>query len=645
MRKLKNMLVLPLILMSLASCNNQVDSSSQVELKTDLQKIFYKLKSNNFTYNLEKYHNYEFTTTYSSYYYTSYSFQMEEDNTKRGVAQKEDYIFEYTYSDNTITPSTPKVNTSTGVRYSSIYEFTTSFENIDLESLPDTLDESGYYNYTFGENTNNDKLIMPILFRLDAASIPPKSLKMKVIGNNLEIQGESGSSTYQFKGYISDIDSTENTLIKNYLDEGKDALFPIDKRFFKFINPYFFSHNYTIDMDATKFKSNGTFSQFKMTEYSTDNAIYDELKYNTYSKTGYFYYLGAVHQFSYENNEFNITSTPQADSDGNFYDSIYDGDYPCLSYTLTDLSFSNISGYISPNDEDTYVITDSQFCYYLGSTVLLSQSDECYYKQVEIKIVNDDTHEFMATFKPYNKSTGEEYGEYSARFYNLNNTKIDIVDKYTYLGDEPSEDKTTLKEALDLFKTNNYSMDILSSVGLTKVYFSENYMYQEAYGNSSNNAGFMKIKDSIYEFSVSNNQVNIDSSTDYATKGMELPGVGSYFQADDDASYFSCFNKDDMYNLDNYTIANVSGLNIYKNTASNFSAKFNSYLYGSSYTNYVLPNGTGFVASKDGDNYHLSLINGILSTDGTQQGYVSFTFYDLEKTSYSIIDEYINSLN
>jgi len=644
MKKINITLSLLSLLFSLFSCHNSTNSSYT---ETDLTRIFTKLKDNNFTYNVTFNNTPLNEVNTATFFYTNYSFQSSGYYGNEGIAQDDGYIFRYSYSNDTIVPSTPTINSSTGTRYSSIYEYTYSLENFDISSLPNIKDEEGYYTYNFNENIANDKLIMPVFFRRDPASIPPQSLKMKVVGSTLEIKGiilanTDGSNPFTIEGYITDIGTTENSLIKEYLKEGKTSLAPIDKTFLDFINPFFYTHNYTIEFDATSLKENGVNLTFKMREYDTNSGVYYYPLYeNGGTPMGYFEYLGYVHKYNVIDEKLVIDSSVLEDSDGNYYTSIF-GDSGMYNTTLTELYFANIVGY--KESENKYVITDDQFVYYFGDMCYISREDARYYDNVTIEILDNTTHEFNAYFSCYNKSTKEELGTYKVHFYDVNNTSISYIDEYTYLGDEPIEDKTILSEALNEFKNNNYSLDLMGSAGLEKVYYTENYYYQEVYGNTSNNYGFIKQNNSIYEFSIVDNEVSINTSVDYATQyNMELPGIGSYFQANDDTSYFSKFKEKDLYNIDNYSITTVGDISFYKNNSENFSLDALNYFYNYPSTDSILPSGAGFKVSKKNNEYRLTFIISYISSDGSKSSYYPLTFYDIGKTSKSVIDEYIKN--
>lgn len=646
-------------LISLVSCEPTSQTSTSKDYPdNDLTRMFEKLKGNDFTYDFTRHREIDNSTENSRFYYTPYSFQTEGVAGEQGVAQGDGFIFKYTFDNDVITPSTPSINSSTGIRYASIYDFTKSLQDIDLKDLPTEKDSEGFYNYEFGKNLNNDYAFLPVFTRQDSKSLPPRSLKMRVVGETLEVSGVINSNTdgtmaLTFQGYVTDIGSTQNSLIKSYLDSGKSVLEPLDRRFTKFFNPYFYTHNYTMDVDMTGMTVAGVKRILKFTEYSTDTAYLDVKKDdNTYVPNGQFEYLGAVHTYNIVDGKLKVTSTP-TDKDGNVYQYLYGGIIP---ESLTSLSMGNLLGYKDPSDPDTYVITDNQFVYYFGNIVYLPQGDEQYYDSVSIKIIDEAKHEFEASINVYNKTTKENYGVFKAKFYGLNNTEISYVDDYTYIGDEPSEDKTMLQNALTEFNKNNYSMDILSGTGLAKVYYTENYMYQESYGNPNYNFGYYKDGNQIFEFTVtadsSGNRKVTKQGDDLTKKGMTLPGVGDQFQADNDASYFSRLFENELYNIDNYSPFTLGDLNFYKNnstvsvngTSMSFGQAALNYALKNPSSNVLLPGGSGFKVSEKNGDYRLSFIVSYISPDGSQSSYYPFTFYDIGKTSYKLIDDYIKTL-
>lgn len=128
-----------------------------------------------------------------------------------------------------------------------------------------------------------------------------------------------------------------------------------------------------------------------------------------------------------------IIGTPIADSDGNFYKSIY-GDYRT---SFSSFDFSLLSGYVKNNEEKIYYLTDSQFVYYFAHLCQINVQDDFSVDGVTIQITDEDKAEFTATFDLYSKNTGTRYGKFKAKFFDVNNTSIPEVTDYLSEGDEP----------------------------------------------------------------------------------------------------------------------------------------------------------------------------------------------------------------
>lgn len=635
----------------LSSCGGEEPSSSPSYESTSLTNFFKRLQDNNFTYTVSFVDEALGTSSSGSFRYTPYSFETSGYPGEEGIAQGDGYIFRYSLKTGSVVASTPTLASSSGLRYASIYDFTPSFENLDLSTLPSETDEEGYYEYVFGEDESNDALFVPVLARRDASGLAPKSLKLRPVGETLEVQGvirsdSDGSNALRFEGYVTDVGTTENTLIKEYLDSGKTALEPIDKRFLSFMNPFFHSHNYTIDFDATGLRENGEALTFQMTEYDDETAAYFVPHYEGGgTPTGYFEYLGAVHKFNVIDEKLVINQTVTADSEGNFYETVF-GASGLFSTGLDELSFSNLVGYIDPDDGNSYIITDDQFVYYLGDMCYISRENARYYDYVTITIIDEEKHEFEASFDCYNYSTKEDLGVYKAHFYDVGATSIPYVDEYVSIGEEPGKEAVTLEKALSSFKGHNYSLDIMSSAGLEKIYYTNKYVYQEIYGNESNNTGFLKSGDAIYAFSIADDSLSVNTSIDYASQyGMSLPGLGSYFQSEDDAGYFSCFREDDTYDSSKYEIVSSGGVSFYKNTASGYGKDALDYLYANPSEDVILPGGAGFRVGGTEDDVRLTFIISYIASDGSAASYYPLTFYDIGNTSVGLIEEYLTALS
>lgn len=664
---MKKRFILPLlILFPLVSCGNDSTSSisNQIKPNGDLQTVLLKLKQeNNFTVGFQGI-GYEGGIDARNFYFTPYSFQQGDSTSAIGIAQGDGVIYRYSINDDSsITPSTPIVNSYTGIRYDNIYSYINGVSNLDIENLPTTKDDEGYYHYNFGENKNNDDVIMSVFLRQSLGGENPESLKIKVVGDSLIFDsvlltyGASSSNPLQLKvvSNVYDIGTTSNSEIKSYIDNGNTCKNPLDLKFYKVFNKYLGSNNnYTIDLDSTTLTLPSYRTKF--TEYRTSNAILDKTSNAT---SGALLSQGALHYYSLDsNNKVKITSTPLED-ESTFYSELF-GEYR-MSFESFD--YSIISGYIDDNESDTYYITNSQFVSYFATLCQINIGDTFYTDSVKIKIDDYNTYKFTAYFDMYNKSTGARYGEFSVKFYDVNNTKIDAVDDYLSLGDDPySQSREDLKTVLDSFSSNNYSLDFLSDgIGLVKAYYTSNYYFTQAYGTPTYNEGFFKYNDKIYSFSLeydvttdSTNSkaiytykgINVSTQIDYASQyGMTLPGVGSFYSDEYSMNYLSKFSSN-LYNVDNYNIGKDVGLTYWKSTDVTLSQDIISYVFPS-ISSYI-PVGFGLKVKNRDNDQKLSFIFATMSTDGTTQQYSTLTYYDINKTSNSIVEnainEYINQL-
>ena len=660
---MKKKFILPLlVLLPLVSCGNNSTSISEVDSTItpigDLQRICLKIKNeNNFTIGFQKF-GYEGDIETRNFYFTDYSFQQGDSTYASGVAQGEGVIYRYTINDDdSIQASTPIVNSYTGIRYNDIYSYINGVSGFDINKLPTQVDSDGYYHYTFNENSANDDVIMSVFLRQTLGGEKPESLKIKVVGDSLIFDsviltyGASSSNPLQLKvvSNVYDIGSTTNSQIKSYIDSGKTCKNPLDLKFYKVFNKYLGSNdNYTIELDSTSLSLADYRTKF--TEYRTSQAILDK---TSTSNSGTLLSQGALHYYTLDSNQkVNITSTPLAD-ESTFYTNLF-GEYR-MSFSSFD--YSIISGYIDDNQLNTYYITDSQFVSYFATLCQINIGDTFYTDSVKIVIDDYDSNKFSAYFDMYNKSTGSRYGEFSVKFYDVNTTKIDSVDDYLSLGDEPSsQSKDDLKEVLDSFKSNNYSLDFLSDgVGLVKAYYTSNYYFAQGYGTPTYNEGYLKYNDHIYSFTLeydvttdaSNSRayytykgINVSTQIDYASQyGMSLPGVGSFYSDEYSMNYISKFSED-LYKVDNYNIGKDVGLSYWKSSDVKLSQDIISYVFPS--TSAYIPVGFGLKAKNKENDQKLSFIFATMSTDGSQQQYSTLTYYDINKTSSSVVENAIN---
>lgn len=627
---------------SLSSCGS-TNSSAEV-IDTDLARVFHNMKENNFTVDYtDSLMNNDKVERNQVFKYTSYSVESNGDLSFNGYAETDDTVFKYVLEDDNIVSSLPTLD-STGKRYEHLYSRIIGMEDFDISYLPKEKDEEGYYNYTFGLNETNDVIFYSVFLNrtYNAEGISEyASYRLKVIGNTVTLNAKllrytlsEGVFYDEVTTIIYNIGTTENLEIKNYLASGKGAKKELDLNFFKTIQPYLTSNNYTLYVSGEELFDSASQS-FKMTEYCLDNAYMAD---DGNSKAGCILAHDVVSTFTIdENDKLNITSTP-TNSDNEFYETLY-GEYVATSFS--DIDYDLFIGYIDEEHDNSYYLIDSQLIYILSYICYAEVQDSMYCDKVRFEIVDEDKHEFNLYFDFYNRTTGIELGTYKASFYNQGKTSISSVDNYLKQGDEPTEDKTGLMNILNEFKTANYSCDILSSAGLIKRYYNENYFYEEVYGNTSNNVGYIKQGEAIYEFTITDGKMDVTDTKDLSST-ISLPGTGTYFgYSDDDLGYISHFD-DEIYNMNNYEISSIMGKNYYHITSLSLSNKFFKYIFLDQDS--ILNNGVGLLYSSSNTDKRLTFVFSYIASDGSYEGNYAITYYDIGMTSNAIIDAYLANL-
>lgn len=637
------LITLPLLLAGFSSCAPAETSSSgeEYEPQTDLESAFQKLKQNNFSIDYyDSYAMYDNVERNEKYYYTDYSLQAEGDLGFNAIAQDDDIIFRYTINGGEIVSGTPMINSFTGIRYQSIYDFIYGMQNFNIRDLPKEKGADGYYEYEFDVNTENDKMILAVFLQRTYSGINPVSLKLKVTKDVIDVQStilvyDFGEEVYSdtVHSIIYDIGLTENAEIRAYLNGGGTSKIPLDTRFYKLFQPYFSSRNFSLEMDASGMPG----YSFQMTEYCTENAIYDV---RSGYESGYIRAQGVVSSFTISDGKVNITGTPTSGSSGDFYSDIYGG---VLYYTLSDLGYENLIGYIDEEHENSYILTDSQLLYILAYVCYITLSDEYYCDTARIEILDDAAHEFNVYFDLYNRNTLVELGQYRVRFYDLNRTELPAVDRYLAEGGTPSEQtKEQLQSVLTKFSEGNYSFDSLTSAGLAKCYYTKDYFYEELYSDPTNNIGYIRQGDAIYSFTVLLGSVRVDTSTDYAQgdSALALPGCGSYYGSGDDLGYMSELGEG-FCDASNYERAKICGREIWKLTDPTLAQRVFNYIYVNPST--IYPMGSGVVVEEGEDPYdtRVTVISSYISADGNSQNYYSFTFYDIGSTAHPTVEAYL----
>ena len=189
------------------------------------------------------------------------------------------------------------------------------------------------------------------------------------------------------------------------------------------------------------------------------------------------------------------------------------------------------------------------------------------------------------------------------------------------------------------FSKGNYSMDSLTAAGLAKIYYTENYFYEVTYSNHMNNVAYIKDGNSVYEASILNGLVNVNTSIDLGGEnGIKLPGCGDYYFANNDLGYISHFDEG-LYDASSYRQDKICGVDVWKLTNSSLSkALFDYIMVSDQYKNM----GVGFIVSKGEDTYdtRVTLLVAYLTPNG-YEGYATFTFYDVGGTSFEVLDNYL----
>lgn len=650
---------------SLVACDNSNKDDTTIDNKLPapkgaLQEIFYKLSANNFSLSYSDSYAAQGVSRNQVTKYTSYSLETSGDLGFTGYAQNDECVFTYNIVDTEIVSGVPVIDYNNGIMVTNIYDYRDGLQNFDYTYLPSDYKSGEEYIYEFGKNELNDELLVSVFLRKTYnPNSRPKEVKLKVVADNLIV--DCINNYYELQDAYDivsvstyDIGTTENSLIKKYLDDGKTSKTPLDQKFYHLIAPYLQSYSYktTLDARGLKSESGNGYQTFVQDQYFTDNAIlFDTISDDTSKVSGVIQTnAGLVSEFEMDDiksTRLNIIGSPR-NEDGEYYSYLYD-EY--LTYSMASLNFSNFIGYIDEEHKDSYYITDSQTSSILSYICFYEINDTTRaLKSLRLEVNDWDTHEFTLYFDIYDRSTNLDKGVFKVTFSQVDNIDFKAVDRYLNIGNPASsQDKSTLESVLNKFKNHNYSMDIYSSVGLAKVYYTKDYYYVEPYGDKANNEGFIKLGDAIYEFKLTMDSdynvtgIDVDKSIDYASAyGMKLPGCGTNNgNLYDDLFYFSAFS-DELYNYDEYYQDSIFGYSYWRNGTSGLSQKILDYFYPANTS--ALPQGSGFMVSdSDEDAYDIrvTLISVYSSADQSQYGAIMSTFYDIGNTSVPYLDQYI----
>lgn len=675
-KKILAFLSFSFLLTGLVACGNN-DAPSQDEPKDEdtlpvlpeaegsLQEFFDSLRMNNFTVSYSDSYAAQGVERTQMSYYTDYSLQSQGDLGFNGYAQNEECVFTYNLENGEVISGVPVIDYGAGIMVSDIYDYRDGMENFDYTFLPSNYTPGTKYLYEFGKNTLNDELLVSIFLRKTYnPDVLPKEVTLTLVKDTLTIDCvsnyyEEQNAYDRSTASVYNVGSTENKEIKKYLEDGKTSKTPLDRKFYELIAPYLTSNNYKVYLDATGLRNDsGGMETFRQNQYFLEDAIiYETLSETSGNKvSGFLQTPGAVVNFKLDDmndDKLEILGTPSNQGDG-FYSSLY-GEY--LTYVLSSMSFSNFIGYVDEEHENSYYITDSQaqsilayICQYELDTTERSL------RSLRLEVNNWDTHAFTLYFDVYNPTTSLDRGIFKATFSDVNNVNSVAVERYLNIGDSAlTQDKATLESVLNKYKGNNYSMDVISDAGLSKVYYTENYYFIQTYGVPTSNEGFIKEGNSIYGFNLTYNAsgtqitaINIDRSKDYATGGMKLPGCGEYMgDLNTDLFYFSAFDPIIYdYEAANYTPASIMGYNYWKNngTVSDGTRSFSRAVFDYfGLTSSSLPQGAGFMVSDGEDPYdvRVSMFLAYSSADGLNFGGQFATFYDVGGTKFDYLDNYV----
>ena len=675
-KKILAFLSFSFLLTGLVACGNN-DTPSQDEPKDEetlpvlpeaegsLQKFFDSLRMNNFTVSYSDSYAAQGVERTQMSYYTDYSLQSQGDLGFNGYAQNDECVFTYNLENGEVISGVPVIDYGAGIMVSDIYDYRDGMGDFDYTFLPSDYTPGTKYVYEFGKNTRNDELLVSVFLRKTYnPDVLPQEVSLTLVQDTLTIDCVSNYYEEQdaydrSTASVYNVGSTENKEIKKYLEDGKTSKTPLDRKFYELIAPYLTSNNYKVYLDATGLRNDsGGMETFRQNQYFLEDAIIYETLSSTSGNnvTGFLQTPGAVVNFKLDDmndDKLEILGTPSNQGDG-FYSSLY-GEY--LTYVLSSMSFSNFIGYVDEEHENSYYITDSQaqsilayICQYELDTTERSL------KNLRLEVNDWETHAFTLYFDVYNPTTSLNRGIFKAAFSDVNNVNSVAVERYLNIGDSAlTQDKAILESVLNKYKGNNYSMDVISDAGLSKVYYTENYYFIQTYGVPTSNEGFIKEGNSIYGFNLTYNvsgtqitAINIDRSKDYATGGMKLPGCGEYMgDLNTDLFYFSAFDPV-IYDYEeaNYTPASIMGYNYWKNngTVSDGKRSFSKAVFDYfGLTSSSLPQGAGFMVSDGEDPYdvRVSMFLAYSSADGLNFGGQFATFYDVGGTGFDYLDKYV----
>lgn len=625
----------------------------------ELQKVFYNLAQGNFSVEYRLHYASGNREYEQKAYYTEYAIETDGYFGFNSVAQGDNLIFPYAYDSKTgeVVSKAPAVDSYTGMRYTAISDYRTTFKNIDLSALPTEEDEDGYYTYTFGQSETNDEIMNTLCMLYSDGSSNPQSLRFHVVGNSLTTEGvgldygEAGKDTVT--AIFSQVGKTSLPKIKDYLDKGGTAKDYISDRFVAFLLPYLVTTNFSVDVDLTDVQSSGLATR-NYTKLFTD---YSEYSYSdSYAQgRGYVQYMNTVVGFSVDsNNDVVFSSIAQADTSGTPMTDLW---YEEIGSSFLNLTPSNFIGYMSEeNGETVYHLTDSQLISAIANLTNVGYDDNFHVDEILVTVDDWDTHAFTAEFPYYSLSSHQNLGSAFVSFKDFGTTVNPAVDRLMYEGeDASSQNKDEFIQALNQFKTGRYRQYGVSTYYMSDVLYNPNYYYVSAagYGYSQGGGGYLKQDGVIYDVEIAADEtVTVDSNP---TTGLVLPGTGSYSGSADDLGYLSHPTYSDpdktqavqeaMYNPDNYTAMDLYGDSLWVNTDATFNSWVKEYFVFNYSGEKLTPYALGFKTSLQGDDPS-SKMNKVtahlyLQTSDNYMLMTSFNFFDVGTAHDAVLDSYL----
>lgn len=688
----KPLFLLLLSTIILAGCNNDTSTSNppapqdstggdvnssttspeepiDVDELNPLQRVFYNLSQGNFSV--------DYTLNYASSgqhhqtaSYTTYAIETDGFFGFSSVAQGDDLIFSYERENHEIVSSAPLLNSSSGLRYTSISDYRPTFAGIELDKLPTEADENGYYTYEFGKSSVNDEMIARIgmlyssIYNTSEGNNFPTSVKLLPIGNSLKLEGiglvydaEQGIQDTVVANF-NQIGDTEISDVKTYLDEGGTAKDFVSDRFVAFFLPYLVSHNYSLDVDLSDMDvASLEIPQYK-TKYTEDTEF--NISPNSHGY-GYLQYQNTVYEYDVDDNDDIVFGMAAGNSGSEAFTDLWAEE---IGTSFADLNAALLVGYMTEEDgKEVYHLTDSQFISAITNLAKTGSGDQFYVDEVTITIDDYEAGDFTCNLEYYDRTNHVDRGTTVVKFYDRDETVVEPVERL-YLTDDPTpQNKDDFIQALKLFKGNNYSQYVPSDFYMTEYTYTPNYTYFY-YTNSdyTSGRGFILQDDGVHNVNITETGVDVGSAIN-----VTLPGTSDRYGTDIDAAYLSAPTiytsagevdvertaalQAAFYNPDNYEIFN----NTYNSDASSWviddqavidwANDYFSSILGSTLKVYQI----GIRTHLQGDDpstkmnkldYYLYVYD-----DEGSLSYTYFSFFNLGHANIPQLDEYLENQN